>query len=190
MDGGDSTDYEGIACNQASICPSSPPAGGISESDLAAAEAAAAHGAAAAAAKLVADGLRDKMGGMTSVSTFSTAAMSNNSISSTGMYYSVEQQQRSSSPLSCRVCSTTLSPLGSPGSDRPQHDGGESGVEGERGGVREMGNRERIPSLRTLQELERVKGQLSDALRALAVSFGQVGYCQGEEGGMGWDEIG
>lgn len=31
----------------------------------------------------------------------------------------------------------------------------------------------------TLRQLESVKSQLTDLLRALAVSFGQVGYCQG-----------
>ncbi|CAM9921078.1 unnamed protein product, partial [Scytosiphon promiscuus] len=36
-----------------------------------------------------------------------------------------------------------------------------------------------LPSPNTIRQLEMVKGQLTDCLRALAVSFGEVGYCQG-----------
>ncbi|CAN0395630.1 unnamed protein product, partial [Laminaria digitata] len=67
---------------------------------------------------------------------------------------------RSSSSLSVAVFST-LSPVSSSASD-DYHSGG--------GGA---------PSPGTLSQLAMVKGQLTDALRALAVSFGQVGYCQG-----------
>lgn len=61
---------------------------------------------------------------------------------------------------------STLSPLGSESS---MGSSGECGADG--GGVASPG---------TLKQLESVKAQLTDLLRALAVSFGQVGYCQGK----------
>lgn len=68
---------------------------------------------------------------------------------------------------------STLSPVSSSASDDYlSEDGGREGGGGEGGGG--------APSPGTLSQLAMVKGQLTDALRALAVSFGQVGYCQGE----------
>ncbi|CAM9619814.1 unnamed protein product, partial [Sphacelaria rigidula] len=60
---------------------------------------------------------------------------------------------------------STLSPRGSDGSM-----GSATGSEAER---------VEPPSPGTLKQLAAVKAQLTDLLRALAVSFGQVGYCQG-----------
>lgn len=60
---------------------------------------------------------------------------------------------------------STLSPMGSDGSMWSASGSDPEGVE--------------PPSPGTLKQLEAVKAQLTDLLRALAVSFGQVGYCQG-----------
>lgn len=81
---------------------------------------------------------------------------------------------RSSSSLSAAVYST-LSPLSSAssGDEDWSSDGTGEGLEkGEDGGGG-------APDPAALEVLEVVKRQLTDALRALAVSFGQVGYCQG-----------
>lgn len=86
---------------------------------------------------------------------------------------------RSSSSLSVAVFST-LSPVSSSASGDYLSDGG--GGEGDGRGMGEEGGGGGAPSPGTLSQLAMVKGQLTDALRALAVSFGQVGYCQGEEG--------
>lgn len=61
-----------------------------------------------------------------------------------------------------------------PGEDVAQdHEDGD-----EYGGHGEDGRWE--PSVQTLQRLDFMKRQLTDTLRALSVSFGRVGYCQGE----------
>lgn len=72
---------------------------------------------------------------------------------------------------------STLSPLSSPASNFSS-----AGEEmGEGGGRRRL-----PPSPGTLEQLEGVKAQLTDALRALAVAFGDVGYCQGAGGRVGF----
>ncbi|CAN0376878.1 unnamed protein product, partial [Hapterophycus canaliculatus] len=69
---------------------------------------------------------------------------------------------------------STLSPLGSAASNFSS--GGEGEEETSGAGRR----RTRLPpSPNTIRQLDVVKGQLTDCLRALAVSFGEVGYCQG-----------
>ncbi|CAN0208297.1 unnamed protein product, partial [Ectocarpus sp. 12 AP-2014] len=60
---------------------------------------------------------------------------------------------------------STLSPLSSAASNLSCED--------------DRGEKSPLPSPATIRQLELVKGQLTDALRALAVSFGEVGYCQG-----------
>ena len=67
---------------------------------------------------------------------------------------------------------STLSPLSSPASNYSSGD--------EEMGDGAGGRRRRLPpSPGTIKQLEGVKAQLTDALRALAVAFGDVGYCQG-----------
>ena len=74
---------------------------------------------------------------------------------------------------------STLSPLGTPlrGQEEEDYVHGE-GVGGE-GEGEEGDGLEFVPSPRILRELETVRGQLTDALRALAVAFSKVGHCQG-----------
>eukprot|EP00903_Cladosiphon_okamuranus_P009068 g8669.t1 len=69
---------------------------------------------------------------------------------------------------------STLSPLGSPASD---YSSGDEDGETNEAGVRRR--RRQAPSPGTIKQLEVVKAQLTDALRALAIAFGDVGYCQG-----------
>eukprot|EP00752_Nemacystus_decipiens_P011458 g10175.t1 len=73
---------------------------------------------------------------------------------------------------------STLSPLSSPASNFSS--GGEEGEEEtvEDGGGGRRGQRV-PPSPGTIRQLEGIKAQLTDALRAIAVAFGDVGYCQG-----------
>ncbi|CAM9214147.1 unnamed protein product, partial [Ascophyllum nodosum] len=152
--------------------------------DLEAARVAAAAGAALAVAAFrcsrskesAADGSggeggKETAAGGTSFSTFSTAAISSSGNWSVG-------EPRSSSPLSCRVYST-LSPLGTPLRGQEGEDYAHGGCVGGEGEGEEGDGSEFVPSPRILRELEAVRGQLTDALRALAVAFSKVGYCQG-----------
>lgn len=75
---------------------------------------------------------------------------------------------------------STLSPLGSAASNFSSGGEGEEGTNGGGGGGGGRGRS--LPSPNTIRQLEMVKGQLTDCLRALAVSFGEVGYCQGGSG--------
>ena len=74
---------------------------------------------------------------------------------------------------------STLSPLSSPASNFSSGGEDDDDEADEGGGGRRRRRRRLPPSPGTVKQLEGVKAQLTDALRALAVAFGDVGYCQG-----------
>lgn len=76
---------------------------------------------------------------------------------------------------------STLSPLGSELSNFSCSDRSDDGKGGGHNSDddEEYGPDADAASPGTIKQLESVKAQLTDLLRALAVSFGQVGYCQG-----------